>query len=109
MADSVPNPDPNAPAPTDQDDQNEKNVDFPIPEGFEAPKGSKPGQEFEALATLKISEDDPDTLCLLKLDGTDVKPEEEEAPEPAKGDQSAADSMRQALPATGMPSGISSL
>ncbi len=100
MADSAPDPtDPNAPA---GDQETESNVDFPMPEGFEPPKGTKPGAEFEALATLKI--DDDGDLVLLKLDGADIKPESEEA-EPAEGDQSAVDSMKQNLPSTGLPAG----
>lgn len=94
----------------DPDDTENEGIDFPMPDGFQPPKGTKPGKEFEALATLKINDDGD--LCLLKLDGADVKPEAEEAPEPeegAEGDQSAVQSMAQNLPQTGLPSGSSSL
>jgi hypothetical protein len=109
--------------PTGMEHDDEQYVDFPIPEGFEPPKGTKPGKEFEALATLKI--DDDGDLCLLKLDGVEVKPEaEEEGEEAGEGEAgsddtggqpegqtnpSAVDSMRQALPGLGMPTGISAL
>jgi hypothetical protein len=94
-----------APTPPKVDEDDENYVDFPMPEGFEPPKGTKPGKEFEALATLKIDEDGD--LCLLKLDGADVKPEAEEASEPeGEEGESATDSMRKKLPETGMPSGM---
>ncbi len=104
MADSAPDPtaDPNAPA---SDDSTESSVDFPMPDGFQPPKGTKPGATFEALATLKI--DDDGDVCLLKIDGCDVKPEEAEAPAAEnEDDQSAMDSAKAALPATGLPSGM---
>jgi hypothetical protein len=103
MADSAPTTDDDKEQ--DQGDEQENYVDFPMPEGFEPPKGTKPGDEFEALATLKI--DDDGDLCLLKLDGADVKPEdeEEEDNDNNKGEQSALESMRQNLPSTGLPAG----
>ncbi len=109
MADSPTNPDDSTPISDDSsENETEENIDFPMPEGFEPPKGTKPGQEFEALATLKIDEDGD--LCLLKIDGADVKPESEEN-ESKEGDedkdQSAVDSMKSNLPSTGIPAGFS--
>jgi hypothetical protein len=90
-----------ADTPTDTDESSEEqHVDFPIPEGFQPPEGTKQGDEFQALATLKVDEDGD--LCLLALDGAEVKPESEE--EEGNEDQGGMmDKMRQALPGTGMP------
>jgi hypothetical protein len=108
MADST--TDPRAPDPTTSpdpdasDNQVESTIDFPMPEGFQPPKGTKPGATFEALATLSLGDDGE--LNLLKLDGCDVKPEEPEPAHVEDDDQSALDSAKAALPATGLPSGM---
>lgn len=113
-----PNP-PDMKEPTaDQDkDENEGNyVSFPLPENFQPPEDAKPGKSFQALATLKLS-DDGKTLNLVAVDGAPVKAEAEEPEgeepenegEPGQGaapsnePTTMADAMKQGLPATGMP------
>ena len=81
----------------------EQYVDFPMPEGFQPPDDTKQGDEFQALATLKVDEDGD--LCLLALDGAEVKPEVEEGDEEETPDNGAgmAETLRKNLPSTGMP------
>ena len=51
-------------------------VDFPLPKGFEPPAGIKKGEEFTALASLKLDADGD--LQLTKIDGIPVTGESEE-------------------------------
>ena len=51
-----------------------------LPEGYEIPENVKPGQPFEAVATLVASGDG--TFELTAIDGTELAPEgEDEEPE----------------------------
>jgi hypothetical protein len=43
-------------------------ITFPVPEGFEPPEGSAPGDTFEVLATVSLSEDGSE-LSLESVDG----------------------------------------
>lgn len=54
-------------------------VDFPLPKGFEPPAGIKKGEEFTALASLKLDADGD--LQLTKIDGIPVTGESEEEEE----------------------------
>ncbi len=54
-------------------------VDFPVPKGFEPPAGTKKGEEFTALASLKLDEDGD--LQLTKIDGIPVNGESEDEDE----------------------------
>lgn len=49
---------------------------FPNPEGFGPPQGVEPGQEFEAVAVLRLKPDGQ--LCLVSLDGSKFESEEKE-------------------------------
>lgn len=64
----------------DYDEENK--VDFPIPDGYELPSGTKPGDEFTAVGTFRLDEDGD--LCLTKLEGIPVSAEAE-LPEPQSG------------------------
>jgi hypothetical protein len=59
-------------------------ITFPVPEGFEPPEGSAPGDTFEVLATVTLSEDGGE-LSLESVDGLTVgapeTPTEEVLPE----------------------------
>jgi hypothetical protein len=69
-------------------------ITFPTPEGFEPPDGSAPGDSFEVLATVSLSEDGM-TLTLDSVDGLaigedpELPTEEEMAPagDAAGGDE----------------------
>ena len=50
--------------------------EFAPPDGFEVPEGTKPGEEFQSVATLKL--DESGQLCLMSLDGADFKGSAEE-------------------------------
>jgi hypothetical protein len=50
--------------------------EFPNPEGFGPPQGVEPGQEFEAVAVLRLKPDGQ--LCLVSLDGSKFESEEKE-------------------------------
>ena len=66
--------------PKDEAEESEVNVvDFPVPEGFSPPTGIKQGEEFTALASLKLNTDGD--LQLTKIDGIPVKGESEEEKE----------------------------
>jgi hypothetical protein len=52
-------------------------IKFPIPEGMVPPEGVSEGSKFEALATLKLSNDG---LILVAIDGLPVSPESGEKP-----------------------------
>lgn len=95
--------DANAPKDGDADQGEDQTVDFPMPEGFQPPDGTKPGAEFHALATLKVDEDGD--LNLIALDGAQVKPESDEDEENEDQTQTGgmADVLKQKLSGTGMP------
>lgn len=57
-------------------------VDFPMPEGFAPPSGVKSGEEFTALASLKMGANGE--LQLTKIDGIPVNGKEEEESETAE-------------------------
>ena len=60
-----------------------KYVEFGLPDGFTAPDGVRPGEEFQAVGTFKINEDGA-TMCLVDVEGQAVHPKTSK--EPAKGD-----------------------
>ncbi len=62
--------------------------EFMPPQGFEVPEGTKPGDEFQSVASLKVDEDGK--LCLLSLDGAEFAGAKEEESEDA-GDEQAED------------------
>ena len=47
-----------------------------LPAGFEPPKGTKPGDEFEVVATMKLSKDGYE---LLEVDGAPLDGDETES------------------------------
>ena len=47
-----------------------------LPEGFQLPESAKPGEPFEAVATLKMEEDG--SVELKALDGVEIPEEDEE-------------------------------
>jgi hypothetical protein len=69
-----------------------------IPDGFQPPPHIKSGAEFTATATCKIKDG---KLCLLALDGCPL--EDDEEPEIIKNDVGIRETLRQLLPATGLP------
>ena len=64
-------------------------VEFDLPDGFQIPDDTEPGESFDAVATLSVGEDGK--AQLLALDGLPVEGGEEEAaaaragPPPAPG------------------------
>lgn len=77
-------PEPEAP---DTGEIPDSTVDFPLPKGFKPPAGIKNGEEFTALASLKLDEDGD--LQLTKIDGIPVngESEEDETKEDEAGEQ----------------------
>ena len=78
-------PEPQEPNPREPEDNV---VDFPLPKGFTPPSGIKKGEEFTALASLKLDEDGD--LQLTKIDGIPVtgeSDEDEEEESENKGEQ----------------------
>ena len=76
------------PAKPDTGDIEDSTVDFPLPKGFEPPAGIKKGEEFTALASLKLDADGD--LQLTKIDGIPVtgeSDEDEENDNEQKGEQ----------------------
>jgi hypothetical protein len=72
----------------DTGDVEDSTVDFPLPEGFKPPAGIKNGEEFTALASLKMGEDG--NLQLSKIDGIPVNgkaEDEDEDKEEEAGEQ----------------------
>jgi hypothetical protein len=51
-------------------------IEFKLPEGFQVPDQTEPGQSFDAVATVSVGEDG--TAQLLALDGLPVEGGEEE-------------------------------
>jgi len=104
------------PEPTaDQDKDEGKYIEFPLPANFQPPEDAKAGgKTFQALATLKLGENGK-SLCLVAVDGAAVKPEEEETEsegEEPEGEESttpgpapttAQEALKQGLPSTGIP------
>ncbi len=79
-----------------QDEDEDSNVEFPIPEGFKLPTSAKAdGDEFTVVATLQLS-DSASTLTLTKIDGMPVGGGEEDEEEGEQGGK-AADSQVAAL------------
>lgn len=50
---------------------------FPVPKDFVVPEGTKPGDNFDAMATFCLEEDG--SLCLVAIDGKTLEGEEKEA------------------------------
>lgn len=50
-------------------------IKFAPPAGFKTPNGTKEGEEFDTLATLRL---EGDKLCLVAIDGVELTEEEEE-------------------------------
>lgn len=50
--------------------------EFETPEGFGPPQGTEPGQEFEAVAVLRLKPDGQ--LCLVSLDGSKFEDSEKD-------------------------------
>lgn len=75
------------PEPTKPDtgEMEDYTVDFPLPKGFEPPAGIKKGEEFTALASLKLDADGD--LQLTKIDGIPVTGESEEGEENEEGNE----------------------
>lgn len=53
-------------------------IKFAPPAGFKPPNGTKEGQEFDTLATLRM---EGDKLCLVAIDGVELTEEEKSEPE----------------------------
>lgn len=51
-------------------------IEFQLPEGFQVPDQTEPGESFDAVATISVGEDG--TAQLLALDGLPVEGGEEE-------------------------------
>lgn len=69
--------DPSAPAaaaPGDSDSayDNGKQVEFQTPSDFHVPAGIQPGDQFDAVGTFRMK--DANTMCLVELEGSTVKP-----------------------------------
>ncbi len=60
-------------------------ITFAPPAGFKPPNGTKEGQEFDTLATLRMEEG---KLCLVAIDGVELTdgPEEEKSEPEADSD-----------------------
>lgn len=58
---------------------------FDLPEGMEVPEGIKAGDEFDVLATVKLT--DGGKLQIVALDENPVSDEEEEAEEEAPAEK----------------------
>lgn len=98
IADQVP---PAAPKPPQPDKPGYNGVEFKMPDDFAPPADVKPGEEFQALATLKVKSDG--VLCLTAIDGSAIEDKAEEKREPPK-EVSAEDAMKKGMANIGMPS-----
>lgn len=58
-------------------------IEFALPEGFQVPDQTEPGQSFDAVATISVGEDGK--AQLLALDGLPVEGGEEETAERRAG------------------------
>lgn len=58
-------------------------IEFDLPEGFQVPDNTEPGESFDAVATISVGEDGK--AQLLALDGLPVEGGEEEAAERRAG------------------------
>jgi hypothetical protein len=67
----------------DDDEAEDSGVDFYIPDGYDVPDGVEPGDEFTAVATFELDEDEPGKMVLTKLDGIPVTNEPPAPEEPA--------------------------
>jgi hypothetical protein len=63
-------------------------IEFALPEGFQVPDQTEPGQSFDAVATISVGEDGK--AQLLALDGLPVEGGEEETEERRAGQPPAA-------------------
>ena len=79
----------------EQDDESSE-VDFPLPKGYTPPDSAEPGKEFTALATFRIDEDEPDMICITKIEGVPVSSEKSEPEEEGEG-QETSPAMMSAL------------
>jgi hypothetical protein len=82
----------------------ESTISFPIPSGFEPPAGVKQGDEFTALASLRMGEEGD--IHLTKIDGIPVTGESEDEDEETsdqKGEQNkpGATGAEGAIPSSG--------
>jgi hypothetical protein len=64
-----------------EEDEQAGEVDFPIPDGYKPPASTKPGDEFTALGSFRIDEDEPSMMVLTKIDGMPVSGKEEDGEE----------------------------
>lgn len=76
----------------------DSNLDFAIPDGFDVPDGVKPGDDFQALGTFKIKDDS--TMCLVAVDGEQVKvPERKPEPPPPAPPATMQEAIKKGMPA----------
>ena len=66
-------------------------VEFTLPEGFQMPQEATPGSTFDAVASLKLSDDGSD-VTVVAIDGIPLKgetkgPDEAVAPPDGDGDE----------------------
>ena len=78
-------------------------VEFDLPQGFQVPDNTEPGESFDAVATLSVGEDGK--AQLLALDGLPVEGGEEEMAERRAGQPPAPGSARATAPKPGEPGG----
>ena len=57
------------------DNDSESEVEFPVPKGYNPPPASRKGEEFHAVASFRIDEDEPDMITLTKIEGVPVSTE----------------------------------
>lgn len=88
----------------EDDEDNESEVDFPIPKGYKPPASSEEGKEFTAVATFRV---DDDMMTITKIEGVPIsseKPEkEEEGPETSPAMMSALQQPAATNASSGMP------
>ena len=86
-------------------------VEFPLPKGYKPPTSSRKDEEFNAIATFRIDEDEPDMIVLTKIEGVPVsseKPDEdEEGPETSPELTSAIAQPEATNASSGMPAAAS--
>jgi hypothetical protein len=78
-------------------------VEFDLPQGFQVPDDTEPGESFDAVATISIGEDGK--AQLLALDGLPVEGGEEEMAERRAGTPPAPGSARATAPGPGEQGG----